>query len=83
MDFSKKTSVLSILSIKDIYMFFIDFLPHTNHFKKSYKNKISHLREFDSFLEEFFYKQKYYYKNPDKFMEHLDRCIKGIPNPKV
>jgi N-glycosylase/DNA lyase len=83
MNFSKKTSALSIHNTKDMYLFFIDFLPQTSNFEKSYKIKIEHLKEFDSFLEEFFCKQKFYYKNPDKFTEHLDKCITGIPNPKV
>jgi len=83
MNFSKKASAVEIHSVKDIYLFFIDFLPTTSQFKESYNKKIEHLKEFDSFLEEFFYKQKYYYKNPDKFTLHLKRCITGIPNPKV
>lgn len=83
MNFSQKTIHSNIHSLKDIYMFFIDFLPQSSQFKKSYQRKIEHLREFDSFLEEFFYKQKYYFKNPDDFTKHLNRCITGIPNPKV
>jgi N-glycosylase/DNA lyase len=83
MNFSKKVSHIEIHSITDIYLFFIDFLPQTSHFEKSYQKKIDHLKEFDHFLEEFFYKQKYYSKNPEIFFIHLNKCITGIPNPKV
>lgn len=83
MNFSKKAIAYKAENLKDIYMFFIDFLPQTSQFEKSYHKKIEHLKEFDSFLNEFYYKQKYYFKNPSDFTNHLNRCIEWIPNPKV
>lgn len=64
-------------------MFFIDFLPQTSQFERSYIKKVEHLKEFDEFIHEFFFKQKFYYKNPETFVKHLNKYMTGIKNPKV
>lgn len=76
--FAQAIESRSIKNTNDIYLFFIDFLPHTDEFKKSYEHKIEHLKEFRSLIEELFFKQKYFYKNPDEFSKLLSRYITGI-----
>ncbi len=80
-NFWKKISESHIKNLQDIKLFFIDFLPQTSQFQSSYKRKIEHLKEFDEFLWELFHKQKYYYKNPDIFKEHLSKYVTWLPNP--
>ena len=82
-NFRRKTLENKLNTIQDIYLFFIDFLPQTSYFERSYQKKVEHLKEFDTFLYELFCKQKYYYKHPEDFTKHLHKCITWIPNPKV
>lgn len=82
-NFSRKITERELLTLKDIYMFFIDFLPQTSHFEDSYKRKVDHLKEFDEFLRELFIKQKYYYKHPEDFEKHFKRSTHGLPNPII
>jgi len=80
-NFCRKYSKQDLHKLTEIYLFFIDFLPQTSQFESSYKKKVEHLKEFDSFLSELFFKQKFYYKNKDKFKRDLKRSIDWIPNP--
>lgn len=81
MNFSRKIQERDIHSLKDIYLFFIDFLPQTSEFEHSYQRKIDHIKEFNGFFDELFIKQKFYYKNPEIFGKHFIRSIQGFPNP--
>lgn len=83
LNFSKKACERKINTIKDLYMFYIDFLPQTSKFDKTFMNQVDNLKTFNSFLEEILYKQKFYYKNTDIFETHLLRGLEKIPNPML
>ncbi len=82
-NFSKKSSLFHMDNLKDMYLFFVDFLPQTSQFQKSYTRKVDHMKEFHPFLEELYFSQKFYYKNPGTFRKHLERSISWIPNPRL
>ena len=71
LNFSRKSRDINIETMKDIYLFFIDFLPSISSSDESFGRKIEHLKGFDKFLSELFFVQKKYAKNPSLFEEHL------------
>jgi len=73
MNFTKQAEERKIESVKDIYLFYLDFLPKTNVFDKTFLRQVEHLKQFHIFLEEILYKQKFYYKNIDAFEKNLLR----------
>lgn len=80
-NFSQKAAQRNIETIKDLYMFYVDFLPRENKFEKTFLKQIEHLRQFDIFLEEILYRQKYFYKNMHIFEKNLQRWLEKFPNP--
>ncbi len=83
MNFTKQAEERKIESVKDIYLFYLDFLPKTNVFDKTFLRQVEHLKQFHIFLEEILYKQKFYYKNIDAFEKNLLRWVEKIPNPML
>lgn len=83
MNFSRKVSKRKIETIKDIYLFYIDFLPQIDIFEVTFLKQIEHLKEFHLFLEEILYKQKYYYKNIEAFEKNISKGMEKIPNPFI
>jgi N-glycosylase/DNA lyase len=83
MNFSRKVNERNIETIKDIYMFYIDFLPQIDVFEITFLKQIEHLKQFHIFLEEVLYKQKYFYKNIDAFEKNISKGIEKMPNPFI
>ena len=83
MNFSAKAQQRNIQSITDIYLFYIDFLPQNAIFQQTFLKQIEHLKEFHTFLEEIFHRQKFFFKNIDQFEKKLSRGLDKIPNPFV
>jgi len=81
MNFKRKAAERKIHNIKELYMFYIDFLPQYSKDSKSLNRKIAHIKEFDIFLNEILFKQKYYFKNPDQFSKILKKGLVKTPNP--
>ncbi len=82
-NFSSQATAFPMENINDMYLFFIDFLPKTSQFQESYEKKIEHLKEFQPCLQELYYKQKFYAKNPDKLEKDLCRYMGVMPNPQL
>lgn len=82
-NFSRKVTERKIKTVKDIYLFYIDFLPQIDIFEVTFLKQIEHLKQFHIFLEEILYKQKYYYKNIDAFEKNITKGMAKMPNPFI
>ncbi len=83
MNFSRKVRERNIESIKDIYMFYIDFLPQIDIFEVTFLKQVEHLKQFHIFLEEILYKQKFFYKNIEAFEKNITKWLEKMPNPFI
>ena len=49
-------------------------------FEYAYNGRMKRLEDFRWFLEEFFFKQKYFFKHPDDFRDKLKKAIWDVPD---
>lgn len=70
-EFSKKVLTYKFENINDVFLFLIDFLPNSNGNKRLVPTKLERLKKLKAFLNEFFYKQKYYYNHMIKLQTDL------------
>jgi len=82
-EFSREAGKCEFKKLKDIYMFFIDFLPKSEGNKRLVKTKIERLKKLDYFLSDFFFKQKFYYKNMDKLRHDVATAMMQLENAKT
>lgn len=82
-EFSKEAGKYNFWSLRDIYLFFIDFLPKSEWNKNNVKIKIERLKKLDYFLSDFYFKQKFYYKNMLKLRSDLAKTMQQLENAKT
>lgn len=82
-EFSREAGRYDFKKLKDVYLFFIDFLPKSEGNKRLVNTKIERLKKLDYFLSDFFYKQKFYYKNMVKLRNDIAKCMKQLENAKT
>ncbi len=82
-EFSREAGKYKFDKLKDIYMFFIDFLPKSEWNKRLVNTKIERLKKLDFFLSDFYFKQKYYYKNMLKLRKDIARTMQQLENAKT
>lgn len=82
-NFARKTQKQSINNIKDIYLFFVDFLPTVSLDDDWFHRKVEHLKQYNTFLSELFFLQKKYSKDIALFEKHLERVSYTSLNPQL
>lgn len=82
-EFAKESAKYEFKKLKDIYMFFVDFLPKSQGNKRLITTKIERLKRLDYFLSDFFFKQTFYYKNMQKLVQDIAKVMSQEPNAKT
>jgi len=82
-EFANEVEKFEFKKLKDVYLFFIDFLPKSEGNRNQVKSKIERLKKLDQFLSDFFFKQKFYYKNMDKFRRDIAKWMKQTEGGKT
>lgn len=82
-EFSIEAWKFTYTRVEDIFLFLIDFLPKSQGNKRLVPTKIDRLKKLKKFLDEFFYKQKYYYNNMQKLQKDLATEMWQIPTAKT
>jgi len=73
--FNSRDPNIKMDDIHDIFNFFEIFLMDSIQFEYAYHGRMNRLEDFRIFLEEFFFKQKYFFKHPDDFRDKLKKAI--------
>lgn len=75
MEFCKKAvdPEIKLENLEDMYEFFDVFLSESPQFEYSYKWRNEHLELFHDFFQEFYFKQKYFFKYPDELENQMKR----------
>jgi len=82
-EFSKEAAKYKYEKVNDIFLFLIDFLPRSTWNKRLVPTKLERLKKLKIFLNEFFYEQKYYYKNMEKFQKDISKEMRQIRTAKT
>lgn len=82
-EFANEASKYTFHRLKDIYLFFIDFLPKSEGNKRLATTKIERLKRLNSFLSDFYFKQKFYQKNMVKFRKEIARTMSQLEGAKT
>lgn len=82
-EFGTRAAEYEFHKLKDIYLFFVDFLPKSEGNKRLVDTKIERLKKLDHFLSDFFFKQKFYYKNMLKFREDVGKYMRQTDDAKT
>ena len=82
-EFTREAGKFEFKKLRDIYMFFIDFLPKSEGNTKDVRTKIERLKKLDTFLSDFFFKQKFYYKHMSKLRTDIAKAMMQLENAKT
>jgi len=82
-EFAHEASKYRLEKVSDIFLFLIDFLPASQGNKRLVPTKIQRLKKLKNFLDEFFYKQKFYYNHMEKLQQDLAREMQQIQTAKT
>lgn len=82
-EFAKEAAKYEFQKLRDVYLFFIDFLPRSQWNKRLWETKIERLKKLDHFLGNFYYKQKFYSKNLIKFQKDIAKAMIQTPSAKT
>lgn len=82
-EFWEQASLYTFKRLKDIYLFFVDFLPKSQGNRRLVTTKIERLKKLDYFLSDFYFKQKFYYKNMVKLRSDLAKTMMQLENAKT
>jgi len=74
-EFADVASEYEFHRLSDIYLFFIDFLPRSEGNKRLVNTKIERLKKLNYFLSDFYFKQRFYYKNMRKFQKDIAKVM--------
>lgn len=75
MEFCKKASDpdITLENLEDMYQFFEVFLSESPQFEFSYEGRIKHLKIFESFFQDFYFRQKYFFKYPSELENEMQK----------